>query len=345
MLMRAKRHCAWLIGALTAAAGLPASADPVADFYKGKTVSLVVSYSPGGDYDLRTRLLARHIGKHIPGNPATLVRNMPGAGGFTAPNWLTKIAPQDGTVILMVAQHLPFAQAVGIAGIEYDARRLQWVGNTTDTPNVVTVWHTSGIRTVEDATKREVALAATGYGTGTYNYPTAMNAIAGTKFKVVFGYPGGNEMNLAMERGEVDGRGSNAWAAWKLTKPQWIAEKKIFHLAQVGLKRHPELADVPTLIDLAKTDVDRQIMTFISADTDIARAVVTAPQTPPERVAALRRAFDATMKDPEFLAEAERAGFDISPVPGERAQEIATHIVDTPANVLARAKTILEPPK
>jgi tripartite-type tricarboxylate transporter receptor subunit TctC len=333
---------AFLISA--ALSGTPAAADPVADFYRGKTISMVIGLSSGGDYDLRARLLARHMGKHIPGNPLIVPRNMTGAGGVTAANWLTKVAPRDGTAILMVTQNMPFAQALGSTGVDFDTRRFNWIGNTTDTPNVLTVWHTAGVRTVAEATKKELAIGATGAGTGTYYYPAALNAVAGTKFKIVTGYPGGNELNLAMERGEIDGRGSNSWAAWKSTKPQWIAEKKIVHLAQIGLKRHPELTDVPLLSELAKTDIDRAVMVFISAETDIARAIATTPDTPPERVAALRKAFDATMKDPEFLAEAEKSGFDISPVSGVEAQKIATSIVDTPPEVVARAKAILEGP-
>jgi tripartite-type tricarboxylate transporter receptor subunit TctC len=322
-----------------------AVADPVADFYRGKTISMVIGVSPGGDYDLRARLLARHMSKHIPGNPSIVPRNMTGAGGVTAANWLAKVAPRDGSAILSITQNMPFAQALGMLGVDFDARLFSWIGNTTDTPNVVTVWHASGVRTAEQATRKQLVIGSTGRGTGTYYYPVAMNAIAGTRFKIVTGYPGGNEMNLAMERGEIDGRGSMSWAAWKATRPQWIADKKIYHLAQIGLRRHPELADVPLLSELAKNDVDYQVMAFISAETEIARTIVTTSDVPAERVAALRRAFDSTMKDPEFLAEAQRSGFDISPVHGEHAQRIAISIVNTPPEVVARARAILESPE
>ncbi len=321
----------------------PAAADPVADFYRGKTISMVIGVSVGGDYDIRARLLARHMGKHIPGEPTILPRNMPGAGGVTAANWLARAAPTDGTVILMITQNMPVSQAIHATGVEFDVRRFNWIGNTSDSPNVINSWYTTGVRTIKDAMERELVLGATGRGTGTYYYPASLNALVGTKFKIVAGYPGGNEMNLAMERGEIGGRGSNSWASWKATRPQWIAEKKINILVQIGLKRHPELADVPLMQDLARNEHDRQVLTFISADTGISRAIVTTPDTPPERVAALRKAFDDTMKDPEFLAEAAKLRLDISPVRGVDAQTIATSIVDTPAPVVARAKELLDP--
>lgn len=184
----------------------PAAADPVADFYRGKTISMVIGVSVGGDYDIRARLLARHMGKHIPGEPTILPRNMPGAGGVTAANWLARVAPTDGTVILMITQNMPVSQAIHATGVEFDVRRFNWIGNTSDSPNVINSWYTTGVRTIKDAMERELVLGATGRGTGTYYYPASLNALVGTKFKIVAGYPGGNEMNLAMERGEIGGR-------------------------------------------------------------------------------------------------------------------------------------------
>src|SRR5438046_2127069 len=222
-------------------AAAPAAAQSVADFYRGKTITMVVGTSPGGAYDLRLRMVARHIGRHLPGTAS-----------------------------------------------------------------------------------------------GSFLYPHALNRLVGTKFKIVTGYPGGNDINLAMERGEVGGRGSNSWASWKSTRPQWLAEKKVFILVQVGVKRNPELAEVPTMQELAKNDADRQVLEFISADTAISRPLVTNAGVPRERVAALRRAFDATMKDPEFLAEAERTKTDISPMTGEEAHKIATATIHTQPDGLAR---------
>ena len=321
----------------------PAAADSVADFYRGKTLSMVIGVSAGGDYDRRARLIARHMGKHIPGNPTIVANNMPGGGGLVAANWLASVAPRDGTVMLMIAQNLPVVQAIGTPNAKYDVRKFFWLGGTTDTPNVINSWHTTGIKTVQDVMQRELVVGATGVGSGSYYYPAALNALVGTKFKIVSGYPGGNEANLAMERGEIGGRGSNSWASWKSTKPQWLAEKKIIMLVQIGLKRNPELKDVPLMQDLAKNEADAKVLTFLSADTAIARAVVTAPEVPAERVAAMRTAFAATMKDPEFLAEAEKMKMDLSISTGEEAQAIAASVADTPPDIVARAKAILQP--
>jgi tripartite-type tricarboxylate transporter receptor subunit TctC len=321
----------------------PAAADEVADFYRGKTLNMVIGVSVGGDYDRRARLIARHMGKHIPGNPTIVPNNMTGGGGLVAANWLANVAPRDGTAMLMIAQNLPLVQAIGTASAKYDVRKFLWLGNTTDTPNVINSWHTTGIRTVQDVMQRELVVGATGVGSGSYYYPAALNTLIGTRFKIVSGYPGGNEANLAMERGETGGRGSNSWASWKSTKPQWLADKKIIMLVQIALKRDPELKDIPTMQDLAKNEADAKLLTFLSADTAIARAVVTTPEVPAARVTALRQAFAATMKDPEFLAEAEKMKMDLSISTGEEAQAIAASVADTPPDIVARAKAILQP--
>jgi tripartite-type tricarboxylate transporter receptor subunit TctC len=319
-----------------------AAADPVEDFYRGKTITMAVGTSPGGDYDLRMRMVGRYLGHHIPGNPTVIATNMPGAGQMLVANWLASVAPKDGTVIVAISQNLAVYQATGAAGVKFDVRTFNWIGNTTDTPNVINSWYTTGIRTIEDVMQRELVVGATGVASGSYLYPHALNTLVGTKFKIVTGYPGGNDINLAMERGEVGGRGSNSWASWKSTRPQWLADKKIFILAQVGVRRNLELPDVPTLQDLAKNDVDRQVLTFISADTAISRPLVTNQGVPRERVEALRRAFEATMKDPEFLEEAAKTKTDISPMTGEEAQRIANATITASAEVRARAATLIE---
>ena len=233
-------------------------------------------------------------------------------------------------------------QAMGGVNVEYDTRKFRWVGNTTDSPNVVNSWYTTGIRTIEDVMARELVVGAPGTNTTSVYYPKIMNALVGTKFKIVTGYPGGNDVNLAMERGEVGGRGSNSWASWKANHPDWIAQKKIYILVQIALKRAGDLPDVPLMSELATNEDDRRVLAFVSADTEINRAIVTTPDTPPERVEALRRAFDATVKDPLFLAEAEKSGMDINPSSGEAAQKVADFIAGTPAAIVARAKALLE---
>jgi tripartite-type tricarboxylate transporter receptor subunit TctC len=333
-------------GALTIAllamlvAASPAQADPISDFYHGKTVNLVVGTSPGNDYDFRGRLIARHMGRHIPGEPTIASQNMPGAGGIKAANYMASIAPKDGTTVHMIMTNMMATQAMHLSGVEFDTRQFRWIGNTTSTPNVINSWHTSGITNIEQVKTKELVVGAPNRTAGVI-YPTLLNKLAGMKFRIVTGYPGGNEVNIAMERGEVLGRGSNSWASWKSTKPQWLSEKKIFILVQVGLKRDSDLADVPLLIELASNDRDRKLMTFVSAETAISRALVTTPGVPPERVEALRRAFDATMKDPQFLADANKAQMDISPMTGEESQIIADQIANTPADIVAYAHEIL----
>ncbi len=320
----------------------PVAAESVADFYRGKTIRMVVATSPGGDYDLRARLLARHMGRHIPGEPSIVAVNMPGAVGVQAANWMASQAPQDGTALHAIMQGMSALQALGGANVEFDTRKFPWIGNTTDTPNVINSWYTTGIKTIADVMTKELVVGAPGTATSSVYYPKALNELVGTKFKIVPGYPGGNVVNLAMERGEVGGRGSNSWASWKSTHPEWIKDKKIFILVQIAMKRDSELPDVPTMIELAKNEADRQVMEFLSADIPISRAYVTTPGTPPDRVEALRRAFDATMKDPAFLAEAAKSNTDISPSTGEAAQKFSAMIANTPPAVLARAKVILD---
>jgi tripartite-type tricarboxylate transporter receptor subunit TctC len=339
-----KKNVFTLLAALPvlALAAAPATAQSVEEFYRGKTITMAVGTSPGGDYDLRMRMVSRHIGKHIPGNPTVIATNMPGAGQMLVANWLANVAPRDGTVIVALSQNMAVNQATGASGVKYDVRQFNWIGNTTDSPNVINAWHTTGIKTIQDVMQRELVVGATGTASGSFLYPHALNQLVGTKFKIVTGYPGGNDINLAMERGEVGGRGSNSWASWKATRPQWLAENKIIILVQVGVKRNPELPDIPTMQDLGKTDLDKRVLTFISVDTAISRPLVTNGGVPRERVEALRRAFDATMKDPEFLAEAAQTKTDISPMTGEEAQKIAESTIATPPDVLARANTLIE---
>ena len=326
---------------MIATSAISATADPIADFYRGRTIQMIIGVSAGGDYDLRARLLARFMSKHIPGNPKIIPQNMLGAGGLAAANWLANVAPRDGTVMLAISSNLPVGQAVRLDGVKYDIRKFSYVGNTTDSPNVINSWHTTGVTRIEQVMEKEFVVGATGRSSGSYYYPAALNAYAGTKFKIVSGYPGGADVNIAMERGEVGGRGSNLWASWKSTRPQWLADKKIHMLVQIALKRHPDLPDVPLMQELVKNELHKQVLTFISADTAMARSIVTTPDVPAERLAALRAAFDAAIKDPALITEAEQAGQDISPTSGADAQEVANSIVNASPDVIAEAKTIL----
>ncbi len=316
------------------------SQQSVEDFYRGKQLDMVIGYSPGGTYDLYARLVARFLGNYIPGKPTIVPRNMPGAGSRLATKWVYSVAPKDGTVLATADQSLSVEQAMGDKQLDLDTTRLVYIGNPNADNNTTATWFTSGIKTIEDAKKKQVVMGATG-GSTSSQYPKAMNALIGTKFKIIIGYPGGNDINLAMEKGEVDGRGSNAWGSWKATRPDWLRDKKINILVQIGLTKAPDLPDVPLLIDLASNDQDRAVLKLLSASSTIGRPIFTSPGVPAERVKALRDAFDAMVKDPVFLAEAGREHFDINPVSGANLQKIVADIVATPKPIADRLLQII----
>jgi tripartite-type tricarboxylate transporter receptor subunit TctC len=326
-----------------AACGLSSAAmaqQGVEDFYKGKKIDIVVGFTVGGGYDAYARLVGRHLGDLMPGKPAVIVRNMAGAGSRTAAAFIHGVAPKDGTAMGIADQSIPLEQALGDAGVKFDSREFNWIGNPNADNNVLAVWHTSPVRSIEDARKVEVAIGATGFNTSS-QYPTVLNAIAGTRFRVIYGYPGGNEINLAMERGEVAGRGSNAWASYKSTRPDWLTEKKIIVLAQIGLRRAPDLPNVPLLQDVATNDLDRAAMRLLSSPTAIGRPFFAPPGVPADRVKALRAAFDVMVKDPGFLADAKKLNLDIDPVSGEELQKIVSDIINAPQDVKKRLAELL----
>jgi tripartite-type tricarboxylate transporter receptor subunit TctC len=313
----------------------------VEDFYRGKKIDLIIGYSPGGTYDLYARLVARFLGSHIPGKPLIVPRNMPGAGSRAAATWVANVAAKDGSVLATADQSMSLEQAAGDKRIKFDTRQFIYIGNPNIENNTTATWAASGVKTIDDAKKREVTMGATG-GSTSSQYPKAMNALLGTRFRIIFGYPGGNDINLAMERGEVDGRGSNSWSSWKTTRPDWLAQKKINILVQIGLKKARDLPDVPLLMDLASNPEDRELLRLLSASTNIGRPIFTTPGVPADRVAALRKAFDAMVRDPAFLAEARRAKFDIEPNSGEELQKLVAGIVGTPKAQADRLRKIIQ---
>jgi tripartite-type tricarboxylate transporter receptor subunit TctC len=335
------RRFAVVIALLLAAWPAVALSQSVEDFYRGKKIDLIIGYSSGGTYDLYARLVARHLGPHIPGRPLIVPRNMPGAGSRTAATWVATIAPRDGTVLATADQSLSLQQAAGDKRIAFDTTKFIYIGNPNAENNTTATWHTSGIKTLEDAKRREVTMGATG-GSTSSQYPKAMNALLGTRFKIIIGYPGGNDINLAMERGEVDGRGSNSWASWKATRPHWIAENKINILVQIGLKKAPDLPGVPLLMELGTSAEDRALLRLLSASTQIGRPIFTTPDVPPERVAALRAAFEAMMRDPAFLDDARQGHFEIDPVSGAAMQKLVAEMVATPKEQGERLRKIIE---
>jgi len=332
-------------GKLLLAAGLgvaasAANAQGVEDFYKGRKIDIVIGFTVGGGYDAYARLVARHMGEHIPGKPGIVPRNMAGAGSRTAAAFIHGVAPKDGTAMGIADQSIPLEQALGDVGVKFDSREFNWIGNPNADNNVLTTWHTSPVKTIDDARKFDVTVGATGFNTSS-QYPTVLNAVAGTKFRVILGYPGGNEINLAMERGEVAGRGSNAWASYKSTRPDWIAEKKINILVQIGLRKASDLPDVPLLMGVAANDLDKAALRLLSAPTTIGRPFFAPPGVPAERVKALRAAFNAMVKDTAFLEEAKKLNLDIDAVSGEDLQKIVSEIIDAPAPVKKRLAELL----
>jgi tripartite-type tricarboxylate transporter receptor subunit TctC len=317
----------------------PARADSVEDFYKGKTITLYIGTTPGGGYDVYARFVARFMGMHIPGNPVIMPRNMPGAGTRTAAAHVYNVVASDGLTLEASEQALALEQAMGDRSMRFDVTRFNWIGSPNSDNKTVVTWHTSGVTTIEDAKMREVVMGASGDTTSS-QYIRAMNALVGTRFKVVIGYPGGNDINLAMERGEVAGRGSASWALWK-SKPDWLREKRINVLVQIGYAKARDLPDVPLMMDLARNGDDYAVLKLLSAPSVIGHPLVTSPGVPSERVKALRDAFDATMKDPAFLEEAKRSKLDIEPVSGTELQSVVADILASPKAVRDRLASIL----
>ena len=246
-----------------AAIGLSASAGQAqspAEFYKGKTVEVYIGFSVGGAYDGYARLLARHMGKHLPGNPTLVPKNMEGAGSLRLANWLAGVAPKDGSVIAIIARGTAFDPLLGRGGAQFDATKLSWIGSANDEVSICTAWHTTPVATFEDLTAKEMIVGGTGGSADTDQFPRVLNGVFGTKMKVISGYPGGNDINLAMERGEVQGRCGWSWSSVGATHPTWLTEKKIKILAQMSLAKHPDLPDVPLIMDFAKTEEQRQIL-------------------------------------------------------------------------------------
>jgi len=334
---------AYALACIAASIAGTAAADPVAEFYKGKQMQFVIRSNVGGGYDQYSRLLGRHIVKHIPGNPTMLPVNMPGGGGLKAANYVAAVAPKDGTILTMVSQGLPMDQALGLnKGLQADMKTFNWVGNMSDSNQVTVTWHSSPTKTIEDAMQRETVIGATGAGSISTQIPAVLNNVLGTKFKVIFGYPGGSDINLAMERGEVEGRATNPWASYVSTTPHYISEKRLNLLVQVGMRKDADLPNVPLMRDLGKTADDKAILDYVSKAVSVGRPVGTTPGVPADRVAALRKAFDATLKDAEFKAEADKQKMEISPMTGAELQELIESLIDAPDSLLKKVSEVTE---
>jgi tripartite-type tricarboxylate transporter receptor subunit TctC len=331
---------ALVVATLTALA-LPATADEVADFYKGKTVNIIVGFGAGGGYDLYARVIGRHLGNHIPGHPTIVVQNMEGAGSVRAANYVYGVAPKDGTVIAAVNQNAPMYQMLGGAGAQYDANKLQYLGSAANSNGLIYTWYKSGIKTVADAMKREVPLGAVGKSSDSYIYPTVVNSLVGTKFKPIPGYAGTGQINIAIERGEVMGRGGNTWASVQSRNASWLAEHKLNFVVQIGFKKEDELPKVPLLQELVKNDDDRKVVDVISLPTALGYTHWLAPGVPKARLEALRAAYAATLKDSAFLAEAKKSNLEVRPQTGAEVAALAHKVAVTPKPILVRTAKLL----
>jgi tripartite-type tricarboxylate transporter receptor subunit TctC len=332
-----------ILGAVLCVAS-PAAADAVAEFYAGKQVRFVIRSGVGGGYDSYARLLTRHMGRHIPGKPTLVPINMPGGGGIIAANHVALAAPKDGTILTMVSQGLPIDQALGLnTTLKADLRSFHWIGNMSAANQVLAIWHTSQTKTLADAQTRETLIGSTGAGSISTQLPALLNNLVGTKFKIVIGYPDGRDVNLAMERGEVEGRGANPWVSYKSTSPRMVAEKHIRPLVQFGLESDPEIAEAPLFLNLPVAPENKPVLEFMSKAVMVGRPVATTPGAPLDRVAALRRAFDETLRDAEFKKDAEAQRAEIDYMSGEQLEKIIADLIGAPPEVLARVRNALRP--
>ena len=325
---------------LLAASGAGAQTASESSF-AGKRFKIVVGAAAGGGNDIYGRILARHLPTHIPGKPTIIIVNMQGASSISATNYMANIAPKDGSELLEIVQALPLVQAFGQENINFDLAAFHWVGNMTDSPVVYVTWRDSPVKDVESARKTEIVFGSTSPNSLFSMMPLVMNKTLGTRFKVVNGYDSGKAIELATERGEVGGFGGSTWSSLAIDEPEWISQKKINILAQAGLRKAKELADVPLLTELQVRDEDRAVLKFYSGVVAFARAFALGPDVPADRVAVWRRAFDDTMKDKAFLAEATAMKLDINPVGGEALQKIVADTVHADRELIARAQAAL----
>lgn len=333
------RDLGYSAGVLVAAllSGGTAQAQSVEQFFARKTITINIGYTAGGSYDLYGRMVARHLGKHIPGQPTVVAQNMPGAGSLKAANYTYEVAPRDGTALAVVVESAALEQALANPAVQYDAAKFTYVGRVATSNNVFMQWHTSKVQSIEDSKKFESALAGTGPGSIAETVPRLLNALNGTKFKIISGYPASNEAMLAMERGEVEGAGSS-WAAVFVGKKDWLREKKIRIILQTTPERTAELPDSPALPELGATAEDKQVYQLYASGSAIGRALIGPPEMPADRVQALRDAFDAMVKDPEFVADIQKTQVELDPLSGDKVQQLILQTLAVPQAVRERAK-------
>jgi tripartite-type tricarboxylate transporter receptor subunit TctC len=327
---------AGLAGAL--ATGGPAAAQ--APTLAGKSVTMLIGFGPGGGYDAWGRVVARHIGKHLPGNPVVVPQNMPGGGSFNAANNIYTLAPKDGTVLGIIARDAPLGPLTGAPGARFDPLKISWIGTPTTETNICISTAKSKVKTFNDLKQHELIIGNTGVGTGTYSYPKALNGLLGTKFKLISGFPSSSDVFLAMERGEVDGICESLDSVVG-KRPDWIKDKKVNVLFQAGVEPNPALKGIPFIIDLGG-DANKQALEFLYAGQGIGRPFVAPPDMPADRLKMLRDAFDATMKDPEFVADAGKQKLDVEPEDGAHLEALIRRIYATPKDLVAKIAELIK---
>jgi tripartite-type tricarboxylate transporter receptor subunit TctC len=326
-----------LVVAFAATAASPAVAQTPAEFFKDKQMTFYVGLSPGGGYDLNARLVARHIGRYIPGQPQVIVRNMPGGGGLVMTNYVANVSPKDGLHIGAPQRGIPFEPLLGDAShAKFDPVKLQWIGSANADTSVAVATRRSGVKTWQDLKNKELIVAGTGIGTESVTVPYILRNILGFKFKVIAGFPGGSEMNLAMMRGEVDGRGTFTWTSLKPHSKEWLETGELSMLFQLGLRKHPDISSVPLIMDLAETNDQKQLLELQFTAFELGRPYFVADGVPVDRVAALRRAFDEVVKDKDLLADAAKQSLEINAASGTEMQQTIARIYTTPKELVAR---------
>jgi len=318
-----------------------ATAQPQIGTFAGKTVNLIIGFGPGGGYDLWGRIVARHIGKHLPSNPTITPQNMEGAGSYRAANFIYNVAPKDGTAFALIARDAPLGPLIGAPGAQFDATKLSWLGTPTIETNVCIAHNTARVKTVQDLLEKQLVVGDTGPGTGTRSYPKALNDILGMMFRIVSGYPSSADVFLAMERGEVQGICESVDSV-KVRRPDWIPTKTISVLFQGGTKPNPELKDVPFVVELAHNDADKRAIEFLYAGQGIGRPFVAPPNLPPDRLKLLRDAFMATMNDPEFVAEAGQRKLVLEPESGDELEALIKKAYATPKPIIERIGKLIK---
>jgi tripartite-type tricarboxylate transporter receptor subunit TctC len=319
-----------------------AAHDQVADFYKGRQVTVVVGYGPGGSASFYAQALAHHLGRYLPGHPSVVVQHVPGAGGLLAANNIYNTVPRDGTVLAITGRTVGIEPLIGNSNAKFDGRKFNWIGTANVEYTTCLSWHTSPVKTLQDAMTKVLVVGGTGADATDVVFPKAVNKLVGTKLKIVVGYQSSAEMNLAMERGELEGNCGLGWSIVKLRKPEWLRERKINILFQMALRKHPDLPDVPLISDSARTPEDRQVFDFLFAPQEMGRPFFAPPGVPPERVRALRDAFERALKDPAFLAEADKLGLEVQHGGGEAIDRLLERVYATPKEVIERVKAVAE---